>query len=206
VADIYLADQFKKVKIETKPANKLKYKKIPPKKLKEKVGAYLNKETGDLRRLFFKDGRLYTKVAGQNFPLMPVSESEFHVLDSPVEIVMMFEKKKEDKPLIVCIHQERKKPETYEAVQLVRPTPEQLKEYEGEYFSPELRVIFRLMLKDGKLYFVHKNASNIALRPIFKDRFNVKDWKINFLRNTENEVSSFLLNAGRVKNLMFGKQ
>ena len=199
VADIYLADQFKKIKTKTKPAEKLKYKKITKKKLKEKVGAYLNQETGDLRRLFFKDDQLLINVSGQNFPLMAVSESEFHVPDSPGKIVMKFEKKSKEKRLVMLVYQERKKPETYEAVQLVKPTPEQLKEYEGEYFSPELRVIFRLVLKDEKLYFVHKNAPNIPLRPTLKDKFNVKDWKINFLRNTENEVSSFFLNARKDK-------
>jgi len=206
VADIYLANQFKKIKTETKPARQMQYMKISPKKLKEKVGTYLNRETGDLRRLFLKDGRLVIKISGQNFPLIAVSESEFHVLDSPVKVVLKFEKKSKERPRTVHIYQEEKKPETYEAVQLVEPTPEELKEYEGEYFNPELRVIFRLVLKDGKLYFVHKNAPNTPFRPILRDRFNVKDWKINFLRNTENEVSSFLLDAGRVKNLMFRKQ
>jgi CubicO group peptidase (beta-lactamase class C family) len=206
VADIYLADQFKKIKTETKPAEKLKYKKIRPKKLKEKVGTYLNQETGDLRRLFFKNGQLVTKISGQNFPLMAVSESEFHVPDSLGKIVVKFEQKSKETPPVMHIYQERKKPESYEAVQLVKQTPEQLIGYEGEYFSPELRVIFRLVLKDEKLYFVHKNAPDIPLRPILRDKFNVKDWKINFLRNKEDEVSSFLLGTERVKNLMFRKQ
>ncbi len=206
VADIYLAGQFKKIKTETKPAEKLKYKKIPPSKLKKKAGNYLNHETGDLRRLFFKDDQLMTKVAGQNYTLMAVSEREFHLPDSPGKVVMKFERKSKEKPLVILIYQEGKRPETYEAVQLVKPTPEQLKKYEGDYFSPELRVIFRLVLKDEKLYFVHRNAPNIPLSPIVRDRFNIKDWKINFIRNTENEVSSFFLDAGRVKNLMFEKQ
>ncbi len=206
VADIYLAGQFKKTKTVNKHAEKLKYKKMSQKKLKEKVGVYLNQKTGDLRRLFLKDGQLVTEIAGHNLPLTAVSESEFQVSESPVQIVMKFEKKSKEKPLKMHIYQEGKKPETYEAVELVQPTPERLKEYEGEYFSPELRVIFRLVVKDEKLYFVHKNAPNVPLHPVLRDKFAIKDWKINFLRNTENQVSSFLLGAERVKNLMFRKQ
>lgn len=80
---------------------------------------------------------------------------------------------------------------------------QRFKDYEGDYFSEELQVTFRLELKEGKLYFVHRNAPKTPLRPILRDRFIVREWKINFIRNTEDRISFFSLRAGRVKNLKF---
>jgi CubicO group peptidase (beta-lactamase class C family) len=206
VADIYLVDHFEEDRAEKKVIEKTKFIRLPKKKLKEKVGYYMNRETGEMKRLFFKDSQLFTEVFDQKLHLAAVSETEFQLLKAPIKVVIKFEKRRKEKPLTLCVYQGGEKSEMYEAVQLFKPSPEQLKQYEGNYFSEELRVIFRLALKGGKLYFVHRNAPKFPLFPILEDRFTIRGWKINFLHNTGNEVSSFLLNAGRVRNLMFRKQ
>ena len=86
------------------------------------------------------------------------------------------------------------------------PPPKQLEEYQGEYFSEELQVTFRLGLKEGKLYFVHRNASRAPLLPTLKDNFVGMDLSIQFIRDSEKKISAFALNAGRVKNLRFIKK
>jgi CubicO group peptidase (beta-lactamase class C family) len=85
------------------------------------------------------------------------------------------------------------------------PAAEQLEEYQGEYFSEELQVTFRLGLKEGKLYFVHRNASRAPLLPDSKDNFSANGLSIQFIRDKEKKISAFTLNAGRVKNLRFIK-
>jgi len=208
VADIFLADQFKeeKTKTEVKLKEKVKFVKLSEKKLKEKVGAFLLSETGEIIKLFLKDGKLISNASGQNFPLEAVSETEFHVLEAPVKVVIKFEKKSRNKALLMHVYQEGEKPKTYKSVQLVTLTHEQLKEFRGNYYSEELQVTFRLALKGGKLYFVHKNAPKTPLQPTLRDKFTVRGWKTNFRRNKEGNISSFSLDAGRVKNLRFYKK
>jgi len=203
VADIYLADQFKAETIDAKPAEEIKFRKLPKIKLKEIVGSYINRETGELRRVFLRDKKLMVEAFSQTSQLAAVSETEFQVLDAPIKVIIKFEKKTKGKPWMMHIFPEGEKPESYEAIKLVKPTPEELKDYKGDYFSEELQVTFRLALKEGKLYFVHRNAPKTPLRPTLKDRFNVREWKINFIRNTEDRISFFSLSAGRVKNLKF---
>jgi CubicO group peptidase (beta-lactamase class C family) len=203
VADIYLADRFKEGKTAAEPEEKAKFIKLSQKILKEKVGSYMNRETGELRRLLLRDGRLIIEASGQKFPLAAVNKKEFQVLGGPTKFVIKFEKKTNAKPLIMHIYPEGDKPESYEVVKLIDPAPEQLKEYQGDYFSQELRVTFQLVLKEGKLYFVHRNAPRTPLRPTLKDRFTLRGWKIKFFRDIENEISAFALSAGRVKNLRF---
>lgn len=86
------------------------------------------------------------------------------------------------------------------------PKAEQLEEYQGEYFSEELQVSFKLSLKEGKLYIVHRNASRAPLLPALKDSFSGGGISIQFIRDREKKISAFILNAGRVKNLRFIKK
>jgi len=192
VADIYLADQFKeeRARTELKEAEKPKFIKLPKKKLKEKVGSYIDRRTGAVRRLFLKDGKLILEAFGQKFPLAPIK----------------FEKQNEAKLSLMHVYQEGKKPVTYESVKLVALTPEQLKEYEGDFYSGELQVTFKLVLKEEKLYFVHRNAPKAPLQPTLQDRFAVRGFRIHFIRDEENKISGFNLNAGRVRNLRFNKK
>lgn len=208
VADIYLADQFKeeRARTELKDTEKLKFIKLPKKKLKEKVGSYIDRRTGAVRRLFLKDGKLILEAFGQKFPLAPVSETKFRALDTQVNMVIKFEKQNEAKRSLMHVYQEGKKHVTYESVKLVALTPEQLKEYEGDYYSEEIEVTFKLVLKEGKLFFVHKNAPKLPLQPTLQDRFAVRGFRIHFIRDEENKISGFNLNAGRVRNLRFNKK
>lgn len=82
-----------------------------------------------------------------------------------------------------------------------------LKEYEGDYRSEELQVTFRIALgKDGKLYFVHKNAPRSPLLAAQPDQFLTRGWTIHFIRDKENKIVAFKLDAGRVKSLHFDKR
>ncbi|MFP4081736.1 MAG: serine hydrolase domain-containing protein [Candidatus Aminicenantes bacterium] len=202
VADIYLAGQFTE-KAKTEPRSGPGFIELPEKKLKEKAGTYLDRNTGEVRRIFFKDDRLIMKAFGQKFPLGPLSAMKFQVLGSPVEAVIEFEKKSKEKPLLMHLYVQGQKPETFEAVKPVKPTPAQLREYEGEYHSEELEVTFKLALKEGKLYFVHRHAPEPPLLPTLQDRFTVRGFTIRFIRDQRGEISGFKLNAGRVRNLRF---
>lgn len=208
VADIYLAGQFteEKTKPEAKPAEKAKFIKLPRNKLQEKAGAYIDKKTGTVRRLSLKGNALILETSGGRFTLTAVSETEFEVLKAPVEMVIKFKKQSKGKPMLMHIYQEGEKSETYESFKLVTPTPEQLKEYTGDYYSDELQVTFRLALKEGKLHFVHKNPPESHLQPALKDKFDAEGYRINFIRDENKRLTGFTLDAGRVKNLRFNKK
>ncbi len=207
VADIYLAGQFKEeAEPASKPAEKVKFIKLPRKKLQEKVGAYIDPKTGAFRRLGLRGSTLILEALGGRFTLAAVSETEFRVLKAPVEMVIKFEKWNKGKPMLMHIYREGEKSETYESFKPVKPTPEKLKEYAGDYYSYELQVTLRLALKEGKLHFVHKNAPESPLQPTLKDKFTESGYRINFIRDKEKKLTGFTLDAGRVKNLRFNKK
>ncbi len=92
----------------------------------------------------------------------------------------------------------------------VEPKPEELKTYVGKYYSEELDTAYFLRLKKGKLFLrhenPHKNYLKAALKPTLRDRFQVERWKLNFIRDEDEEIIGFKVNAGRVQNIFFEKQ
>lgn len=46
-------------------------------------------------------------------------------------------------------------PDTFQTIEVVSPTAEQLADYAGDYYSEELQVTYKLVLEDGKLYARH---------------------------------------------------
>lgn len=205
VADIYLAGQFKEAKKEVKPGKT--FIKLEEERLKEKAGSYLNPESGGVVSLLFdqKSHRLTLRLPDGTFHLEAISENEFEVVEAPEAAIVRFEKRGEKK-LSVSIIQEGEEPRIYERVELWSPGPDKLKEYEGDYYSEELQTTFTLALKEGKLYFVHRNAPKLPLNPVVQDRFSARSFGIHFLRDDQRKLNAFALNAGRVKNLRFHKK
>lgn len=205
IADIYLAE-FMKEKAEARPADQIKPFPVTTEKLKEKAGSYINRKTGDVGKILLSDGRLTMLTFGSKFPLFATTETEFRPLEAPVEVIVRFEKQAEGQPLLMHVTIEGRNPETYEAFHPVEPTLEKLKDYEGDYYSDELGVTFKLALKEGRLYFSHRNAPAGTLQPTLEDKFVLGNWNLSFKRGGEAKVACFVLNAGRVRNLQFTKK
>jgi CubicO group peptidase (beta-lactamase class C family) len=112
------------------------------------------------------------------------------------------EKKKESKD------DERQKAE-------IRLTEEQLRDYLGDYFGDELRIVYRLKASEGKLKLTMGQPSGAFsglgssqqdyLRATGADEFELGNTGItvHFRRNAEHLVTGFLLDAGRTRGLVF---
>jgi len=207
VADIYLADQFKpkKEKKGAAPATQAKFIKLSEKELKERTGTFINPETGTIWKLSLKDGKLMVEAGGFSFQISPISKTQFRSVDAPEDIDIKFEEQGKNKPLLMQVHIEGRKPSTLEAVQLVSPTPAQLSNYVGDYYSDELQVSYKVVLEDGKLFFKHRNAPDKPLEPTLRDKFSILGLNIDFIRNEQNKVTALIVNADRVKNIRFKK-
>jgi len=210
VAEIYLADDFEKAKheiqlVEKDRAGTAGEIEISRAKLKEKAGDYIEPQSGEVVRMFLKDNRLNVLMSGQSYALAARSEAEFHLLDAPVEVVLKFERKEKGRTFSLHVLQEREPPRIFQSFQPVKLSPEQLEEYEGEFFSEELLVTFKVSLSEGRLHFSHKNAPRGFLNPTLRDMFTLRNLMIRFIRDEE-KIAAFTLDAGRVKNLRFEKK
>jgi hypothetical protein len=208
VADVYLANQFKEKTVKKeKPPSKSRFIKLSEAELKEKTGAFRNPKTGTIWRISLINGQLEVYTFLYRFSISPVSKRKFFSIDAPMELEIEFDKKIKKKPMVIRVKRVGREPYTLEPVVLVSPTAEELRELVGEYFSEELQVTYQLEMKEGKLFLVHENPykgyPDNPLEPTLRDNFMISGMQIRFFRKEDNEVESFTVNAGRVKNIRF---
>jgi CubicO group peptidase (beta-lactamase class C family) len=79
-----------------------------------------------------------------------------------------------------------------------------LEDYTGEYESDELLVTYRLLMEEGHLNLQIRKNPKRSLRVLEKDVLGVDgDGKMTFQRDASGEITGFVLDAGRVRNLRF---
>jgi CubicO group peptidase (beta-lactamase class C family) len=203
VAEVYLSDFFTEEKEE---AEKFKTVSLPIEALKSKTGSYIRFESGEKIRILLKEEKLLISLQNRDYPLAPLSGFEFIVENISPRYNIRFERQKFDMPLFLHIYEVGKRPRTFVASDVEAPSDKQLSEYQGQFYSDELHVTFEIRLEDGKLRFAHKRASPMLFKALYLDFFQVGNLRVRFVRNEEKEITGFLLDAGRVKNLRFTKQ
>lgn len=133
------------------------------------------------------------------FPMTPVSERKFFVeaYGSAVEFPAGTNGQVTEL-LYRGIHAPRVKPP--------EATPEYLNAYTGDYWSEELRVAYRLEIRDGQLQAWHPLQGWLRLIPTEPDRFDTDtEVSVVFTRDSDKKVRCMLVSGGRVRNLRFAR-
>lgn len=205
VADVYLSGSFIQDQAKAAPVSNPteKFIELPERELKNNAGAYRNPTTGSIWKLSVQDGKLVADISGQIFQLAPLSETHFRAVGGPVKVEVNFQRQAPHKPAVMSIEVEDQQPVTLEAIEIVTPTSTQLAEYVGDYYSDELQATYKIIGEGGKLMLKRKNAPMLPLSPTFKDQFAAGPANVSFIRNAQNRVSGFTVNAGRVTNIRF---
>ncbi|MEE9502771.1 MAG: serine hydrolase domain-containing protein [Candidatus Aminicenantaceae bacterium] len=212
VADIYLADLIKDKggdKIKSEP-EKPKFIEISEEALKAKTGNYYNKKRDAIWNIVLRKDKLQVRAPFTRFLISPISPTRFVAEGVPFRLEIEFDKNEDGRSYTLHAWQEGSELGTYDLIQVVELKPEELKAYVGKYYSGELDTAYLLRLKKGKIFIRHENPymsyPKAALKPTFMDRFQVERWKLNFIRNKNEDIIGFKVNAGRVQNIFFEKQ
>ncbi len=83
-----------------------------------------------------------------------------------------------------------------------------LKQLVGRFYSEELNTDYVASIKDGKLFLCHTRLSDIGLSETGKDKFSGRiefPVEVEFIRNTNNEVTGFRISNFGAKNVWFKK-
>ena len=204
VADICLADQLK-VPAVADQSTDVKFVDLPERELQERVGAYQNPINEAIWRLAVREGALVAELPGTRIRFGAVSNREFRSIGAPASFVLMFDKPGPGASLTLKRGADRAI--KFETVQLVTPSPSELAEFVGSYTSDEVQATYRIVLENGKLFLRHENEfkdyPRNPLEPTTADSFFVQGLNVHFVRDGGKRISSFVLNAGRVKNIKF---
>jgi len=177
--------------------------------LESRAGRYFNPTTGALIELPLRDGKLTL----YGYELSAETEDAFFIPEHP-EATVRFREAHGTTHATVDIGEG---PTTYDRITPVVPASQELAEYAGTYYSPEVDTTWTIEL-DGDRLVVHRARQGIsALVPLCKDVFTdpwagallhgTAQWVIAFDREGES-ISGLRVSAtgGRGRNLRFDRK
>ncbi len=207
VADIYLTDKLKEAPKEPKKKEKIKAVALSKQELEDIVGNYQDERTGTWTIISIKEDKLVMEAMWRKYGLTPVSKTRFKALDAPFDNLIEFFPDEKGRIRKAKVTMEGRDDISLVKSSLLSPlTPAQLKEYAGEYYNDELPATYKLALEKGSLFFKHKNAPKGALKAMDRDKFTLRWFSIEFVRDKRERINGFVLAAGRAANIEFVKK
>ncbi len=221
IADLALGDRLapQASRAPAPAASELPTVELKEAELRDKVGAYRRtKYDGVIWRITLRDGTLrLTDQFHATCSLRPLSATRFDP-DGPgfhPTTQFVFSRPGAGSPW--SLTQEWDLPDNkarveFQAVELVDPTPDQLKEYTGRYENDELAATYRLAVRDGRLWLRVNSRRWEALEATVRDEFvhmqEPSDLRIiSFLRNEKGEVTGLSIAiGGRLRGVRFTKR
>lgn len=173
--------------------------RLSPAELAPLEGLYRVPATEALVRISRRDTVLIADV-GFEAPLQPVGERRFRF--GPVELRFDPPAGGRSPGLVRIAGGEEVR---YEAVRMGTPSPSQLAEYAGRYYSDELEARYDVAVQDGRLRVTRPDGEALTLTPTAPATFASPASALRFTRS-HGTIDGFVLFAGRVRNLRFTRQ
>ena len=185
----------------------------PAKKSVKVRPAILDQYAGDYRfgpRQVFTisrvDDELYLSISGQKFTLTSLSETEFLLEFAGAQIT--FQKDKGGK-IHQLVWKQGGAEQIVPKVVLVKPTPQELKEFSGSYFNEELNLLLGLEVRGDGLVLIPSEQSDVRLTSDEKDHFasGARFFPmIVFQRDAQNRVTGLIIDSDPIRDLVFKKK
>jgi CubicO group peptidase (beta-lactamase class C family) len=85
-----------------------------------------------------------------------------------------------------------------------RPSPTEVQQYTGDYYSPELATVYTVELRGADLFFRHARlGANPMIGAADEDVFRAGGRQIRFERDAAGSISGLRLSGSRVRNIAF---
>jgi len=194
IADLLLEEYM------TSPTNK-EYQQVEIKKenLEQFSGLYLASTLNGTMNLTISEDTL--TIAGRT-KLIPISQNTFRINGSSSQI--QIDNLSEEKCQLTVLNGTK---EIFTKVKKWTPAENELKIFEGDYWSDELETVYQLIVKEKELTIQHRWIGEIALTAVTADIFQTDfGFYVKFNRNKEGNISNFSINSGRTLNVIFNRK
>jgi len=210
IADILLKENFINTASETsnsKGNQSQKFVRLTTSELENFSGNYWNDESLLARKIYVKNDTLrYFRSATNESSLVPISKSEFKMINVGSDVIVKFNKDKDGNKLM-SFSQDGSEQSISKAYQPIIYTKNELLDFAGVYHSKELDVNYTLKIEDESLTLYIKDTKVAPLKEIMANLFTFDGYGIIQFNNDKNgKITDFRLAAGRVKNLIFEKK
>ena len=192
VADVVLAD---KLQPEAKKSAGAPAAGKPQAGLESYEGIYENAATGELRRIFVREGKLAVGAGGGR-TLNAVGPGEFEIPNAGVRLVFAGNGEMRSVP-------DSGKPSNFR--RLAPAKSADLSAYPGAFYSDELDTNWTFSLSEGRLVATQKNGEKMPLLQASDDLFMTdRGLRVHFERDGGRVVRA-VVGAGRVRDLVFAR-
>ena len=207
IADIYLADDFKRTEQPNDEASLPAPKpiQVPEEELTAVIGSYFNFASNNFRRIYVKNGKLFYSRGGSESELAPLGDNRFLMLGVPDRIEITFKSPRPGAPLQMFTAANGKVFIVHESVKPATYTSQQLAEFTGKYHSDEIEASYTIT-RSGENLMLARNGldTDTPLALQFADTFSAPGTgSLRFTRNKQNHIDGFLLSTGRIRALRF---
>ena len=198
VADVYVDGRFKPAPpAAPRPAPVA----VAPERLATYAGTY-HLGRSRLVTVVLENGALTARMPdAPPLTLEPRSETTF--VASPIGTEVAFERDASGRVTGLTVG-----PQRAPRVDRVRPSPAELAEYVGVYYSEELGAAYTVSVEGGRLVATHRRTGPVALSPTIRDEF-VGDRGyfsgVGFVRGDDGRIGGFEVSAGRVRGVRFAR-
>lgn len=182
--------------------------RLQPAVLKAFAGKYKIESLNITFNVTTEEGRLVGGPSGQKkSKFTPLSDSTFSVAEAKRHITFHRRDQKE-KAETITIEGNNAKTLKGHRIAPWAPSDDDIKVYEGRYFSEELQTFYTIVEKDSSLVVQHIRLDDINLSATEKDHFGSDSWRLRslvFYRNEDEEVKGFEASNGRTRGVLFKK-
>jgi hypothetical protein len=173
------------------------------------AGTYFNAQRAAVREITYAGGRLRF----QGLDLVPLSERLFYFEVDPQTRVEFTPAKDDAVARMATITSSGEY--GYDRVETISPTPAELAQYAGRYYSPELDIYWTVEMGQDHLRIKRRKYVDSKLTPLFTDAFS-DDWLplmgypttylLVFERDRHETITGLRVSGTRVRNLSFTRQ
>jgi CubicO group peptidase (beta-lactamase class C family) len=186
VADIYLPQMLPKKSAEL--AAPKKAVSLKSSSLKQYEGVYYLESDKQFLVIKEENNSLTVQgLPGSKFSIQPEAENKFFI--NPRTPPFFFHRnKKGDVTSLEYRGEHAKKHKEF------NPTEEELKEFTGKYYSPELDAKYTFTIKNGCLVARHVRLDDVPLNPVVTDHFGSSQWwfqLVKFKRDPNGAITGF---------------
>jgi hypothetical protein len=209
VADVFLGAEFTTPKSAPVASTQREAIALDPAALDKFTGSYAFDAAPDFVLTYTREGgRFYAQATGQDrFEIFPESPAKFFY--KVVDAQVTFEADADGKVNRIIHHQGGRDQKGTRAAAPEPAVPGDLAKLTGHYWSEELETRYTILVKGGTVYASHLRHGEILLTPGSRDRFRSKWWfmqNVEFLRDTQGNVTGAKLGGGRVVGVHFARQ
>ncbi len=166
--------------------------------LNARAGLYRNVRSHEPLRLTATDGRLRMM---DRVDLVPLSETEFQI--GATASRLSFQPASAGARGFALIDSDGSRVD-YQPVEAVRPTSEELIDYQGSYHSDEAEAEYSIRVTENGLLLELRPHVRTLLTPSYSDVFTTpQGWLVRFIRGPDGKVAEMSFGMGRVRDLRF---